>query len=181
MSVRDQIVRYAGWGVAHASQIHYAQRRPIDGIGHREKLPLTTDCSGFATDCFNWAGASDPNGRRYDGYGYTGSMLGACRHISRGQAEPGDLVVFGAGSGTHVVILVGTGSDPLVVSHGQEIGPIRCRLSVEARAHAGQPMTFLSATARNAAFAPPPPEEVETLSNPPTEEGLIDPSDTEDE
>jgi hypothetical protein len=173
MSLRSEIVRNALWGVHRAGRIHYSQSRPIDGIGHKHKLPLSTDCSGFATDCLNWAGAPDPNGRHYDGYGYTGTMLLACQAVSRKAAEPGDLVVFGRAPGVHVVILVGDQRDPMVVSHGQEKGPLRVPLSVEVRAHAGHPPTFLSALKRHAGFEPAPLEEVRELSNPPTEEGEL--------
>jgi hypothetical protein len=172
MSVQSDIVANAHWGVAHNAQIHYAQSRPIDGIHHPRKLPLSTDCSGFATDCLKWAGAPDPNGRNYDGFGYTGTMLSACAHISRHQARPGDLVVFGPGTGEHVVIIVGTGPDPAVVSHGQEAGPIQVPLSVEVRSHRA-PATFLSAMHRKAGVEDEREEtDVETAANPPTEESL---------
>jgi cell wall-associated NlpC family hydrolase len=176
MSVQEEtvaqgIVANARWGVEHKAQIHYAQTRPIDGINHPHKLPLTTDCSGFVTDCFKWAGAPDPNGRHYDGYGYTGTMLSACVHIDRSQTRPGDLVVFGPGTGEHVVIIVGTGSDPAVVSHGQEAGPIQLSLSAEAGYHA-RPLTFLSATRRRTEYEPEPVDDVASSSNPPTEEGM---------
>jgi hypothetical protein len=168
-TIRDNIVANARWGVAHEPDIHYAQTRPIDGIGHPRKLPLSTDCSGFATDCFQWAGAPDPNGRHYNGTGFTGTMLEACAHISPAQARPGDLIIFGPGTGTHVVIIVGTGSDPDVVSHGQERGPLLLPLSKEKAFHAGEALTFLSAGGRTHAL-PGPAMGDET--NPPTEEGI---------
>lgn len=143
MSVRSEIVVNALWGVAHEGQIHYQQSRPIDGLGHKHKLPLSTDCSGFVTDCYNWAGAPDPNGLGYNGSGYTGTLLNHLDHIRRPQAQPGDLVVFGPGTGHHVVVIVGSGSDPDIVSHGQERGPMRMKLSAEAAAQPG-PLTFLS-------------------------------------
>jgi hypothetical protein len=141
-TVRQAIVEYALWGVRNAAQIHYRELRPIDGIGHPHKLPLTTDCSGWATLCYNWSRAPDPNGNGYNGQGYTGTLLNHMSNISRAQAEPGDLVVFGPAPGEHVVVIVGTGGDPDVVSHGQEIGPIKVTLSAEARYHRA-PLTFL--------------------------------------
>jgi hypothetical protein len=141
-SVRSEIVSNALWGWHNESQIHYRQTRPIDGIGHPRKLPLSTDCSGFVTDCYNWAGAPDPNGLGYNGSGYTGTLLNHLDHISRAQARPGDLVVFGPAPGHHVVVIVGDDPDPYVVSHGQESGPKRLSLSAEAAAQPG-PMTFL--------------------------------------
>ena len=70
-AIRDE----ASWGVVHEAEIHYGQLRPIDGLATPHKLPLATDCSGFVTLCYKWAGAPDPNGRGYDGYGYTGTLL----------------------------------------------------------------------------------------------------------
>jgi hypothetical protein len=169
-TIRDGIVANARWGVAHEPDIHYAQTRPIAGLGHPRMLPLSTDCSGFATDCFKWAGAPDPNGRNYDGSGFTGTMLDACVHISPAQAKPGDLIVFGSGTGTHVVIVVGTGSDPDVVSHGQERGPLLLPLSQEKAFHAGEALTFLSAMGRVHLHSDPVPTDA---TNAPTEEGLV--------
>jgi cell wall-associated NlpC family hydrolase len=97
-------------------------------------------------------------------------MLDACAHISQAHAEPGDLIVFGSGTGTHVVIIVGTGSDPDVVSHGQERGPLLIPLSKERAFHAGEALTFLSAMGR--VHAIPTTMMMKVGTNPPTEEGL---------
>jgi peptidoglycan hydrolase-like protein with peptidoglycan-binding domain len=137
--IRGEIVANALFGVAHEADIHYEQLRPIDGIGDVHKLPLNVDCSGFATLCYNWAGAPDPNGLGYNGLGYTGTLLNHMDRIDRDAALPGDLVVIGPGSGDHVVIIVEAGSDPMVVSHGREAGPTRQRLSVDGR----EPKRFL--------------------------------------
>lgn len=143
--VRSRIVSYANWGVTNEPSIHYAQIRPYPSS--TRGLPMHTDCSGFATLAYKDAGGPDPNGRGFDGFGFTGTILTACRHIPKASAKPGDLIVYGAYPGTHVVILVqpGTVADPLVVSHGQEAGPIRVTHSVEMRAHAGQAVTFCAA------------------------------------
>jgi hypothetical protein len=142
--VRARIVAYCRWGIANEPQIHYAQTRPIP-LAQRKQLPLTTDCSGFATCAYADAGAPDPNGNAYSGSGYTGTLLAHGRHIARRDAKPGDLAVFGPGAGHHVVVLLepGTVTDPLTCSHGQEAGPIAIRLSVEAAAQPS-PITFLS-------------------------------------
>lgn len=141
-NVRSKIVTYAAWGVTNEPAIHYAQIRPYPSA--TRGLPMHTDCSGFATLAYKDAGGPDPNGRGFDGFGFTGTILTACRHIPKASAKPGDLIVYGAYPGTHVVILVqpGTVADPLCVSHGQEAGPIRVAASVEARAHSGQAITY---------------------------------------
>ncbi len=155
---RQAIVSNALWGATVAAerpkQIHYGEVRPIRGAPRA--LPLTTDCSGFVTLCYQWAGAPDPNGMDYDGGGDTGTMLHACSHIDPRAAQPADLVVFGNAPGTHVVIIVEPGTDPVVVSQGSEAGPLKLPLSEEATAHPGQPLTYLSvAQARPAVPATP--------------------------
>lgn len=136
MTVRDDIVAHALWGVANEPSIHYSQgSHRFDALGHPRQLPLYTDCSAFATLLYNWAGADDPNGRGYNGTGYTGTLLAHLVEIPVGDTQPGDLIVYGPGGGDHVVIVIEPGLDPLTVSHGQEAGPIKVRHSVEVRSH----------------------------------------------
>jgi len=142
LTVRKKIVANAQWGIAHEPQIHYEQSRPIDGIHRRRKLPLNTDCSGFATLCYAWAGADDPNGLGYSGQGYTGTLLQHMKAISASAVQPGDLVVWGPSPGHHVAIVLQAGSDPLLCSHGQEKGPIEIRFSVESE-YQPSPATWL--------------------------------------
>lgn len=146
---RKKAVDYCVWGVANEPAIHYRQSRPIDGLDRSPKdqksTPLYTDCSGFVTKACKYAGIPDPNGFGFNGYGYTGSQYQHLPHIPRSAARPGDLVEFGGFPGSHVVMLVeaGTKGDPMVVSHGQEAGPLRVPLSVQIAAHPGQAVTFL--------------------------------------
>lgn len=131
--IRQAIVKWAHWGVEHTSQIHYQQSRPIDGHRHPGKLPLYTDCSGFLTDCYEWAKGPDPNGRRFDGQGYTGTMLDHGTTIPLYQAEPGDAVIWGYSPGHHTAVIVDVTNrnDPMIVSHGSEEGPLLERVSQE--------------------------------------------------
>ncbi len=142
-TVREQIVANATWAVAHEADIHYLQLRPIDGLHHARRLPLHTDCSGFATLCYAWAGAPDPNGLGYSGQGYTGTMLQHMTAVPLDAVQPGDLVVWGAPPGDHVAVVLEGGPDPLVCSHGSERGPVEVRFSVESRAQPA-PATWLS-------------------------------------
>jgi hypothetical protein len=167
VSVRKAVVGHALWGVRNNARIHYAQTRPIDGIGEPRKLPLSTDCSGFVTDCYAWAGAPDPNGRRYDGLGYTGTLLAHCRHIRAAALQLGDLVVFGPGTGEHVVVVVRLGRDPLVVGHGGEAGPVLVRLSKAVAFHRS-PVTYLDGLAP--ASGAVVDDELGDASNPSTEQ-----------
>jgi cell wall-associated NlpC family hydrolase len=142
LTLRDKIVANARWGIANEPQIHYEQLRPIDGLHEPRKLPLRTDCSGFVTLCYAWAGAPDPNGLGYSGQGYTGTLLEHMQAIAADAAQPGDLVVWGLPPGHHVALVLEPGPDPLLCSHGQEAGPVAIRFSVES-AYQPTPATWL--------------------------------------
>jgi len=149
--IRKQIVRWANWGVENTGQIGYDKKGPrLEALGSPGHLPLVTDCSAFATLCYNWAGAPNPNeAGPYDGkhLTYTGTMLKHCQHIPRSSAKPGDLVVWSGGDypdGSHVGVLVEPGRDPLLVSHGQQSGPARIRFSVEDAYQRGEGYTTLT-------------------------------------
>ena len=129
-TVRQKIVAAARWGIENEPRIHYGEIRPIP-LGRR--LPLTTDCSGFVTVCYYLAGAPDPNGRGYDGSGYTGTLLGWLRAIAPLDAKRGDLVVWGTYPGRHVALVLEPGDDPLLCSHGQEKGPVAIPFSQESK------------------------------------------------
>jgi hypothetical protein len=146
LTIRDQIVAYARWGIENEAQIHYEQLRPIDGVQTVQQLPLRTDCSGFATLCYAWAGAPDPNGLGFNGQGYTGTMLTAMRRIPLSAVQPGDLVVWGPSPGNHVALVLESGDDPLLCSHGQEKGPVEIRFSVETK-YQPAPVVWLSCLA----------------------------------
>ena len=158
-SVREKIVANAEWGIKNEPRIHYAEVRPIPCLNEPNHLPLTTDCSGFATLCYKWAGAPDPNGLSYDGQGYTGTLLSHMHHIQQHEVEPGDLVVFGGGTGHHVCVVLDKGGSWLA-SHGSESGPIKISFGDE---HAAQSsygasevhwLSILHAAAAKAAAAP---------------------------
>lgn len=136
-ALRQRIVDNAKWGVANTAAIHYQQSRPIDGHRRLRKLPLYTDCSGFVTDCYEWAGAKvDPNGLGFDGFGWTGTMLAHGQTIPLFEAKPADLVIWGTYPGHHVAVIVDVTdkANPLIVSHGSESEPGELRLSQETAA-----------------------------------------------
>lgn len=141
--LRAKIVQLARWGIQNEPQIHYQQLRPVDGMTQPKKLPLYTDCSGFSTLCYKWAGSTvDPNGGNWAG-AYTGTMLQHCRHIPKSAVRPGDLVVWGAYPGHHVALVLEAGADPLLCSHGQEKGPFAITFSAESKFQP-TPATWLS-------------------------------------
>lgn len=126
---RRVIVNTALYGVAHSGSIHYTQSsRRMEGVRRRLKppaYPRYEDCSSFATWCYWVAGAPDPNGRGYDGQGYTGTLASHGKRVSRlAEARPGDLIFYGGGFPYgHVAVYIGGGK---VVSHGSEHGPLVC-------------------------------------------------------
>ena len=145
-TVRAEMVAQAMWATRREPLVHYEQSRPMPlSQFKRHVLPLRTDCSGFCTCIAYAAGAPDPNGRKFDGLGYTGTMLSACEHIARSEVKVGDYVVYGDGTGNHVCMVVAMDTDPLLVSHGQEAGPILIRHSAEHRAQGYAKVTWLSA------------------------------------
>jgi peptidoglycan hydrolase-like protein with peptidoglycan-binding domain len=174
--LRAKIIAEAQWGLSNARDIHYKQLRPMDGLGQRRKLPLDTDCSGFVTLCYKWAGAEDPNGLGYSGQGYTGTLLSHLSRVSQSQVRAGDLVLWARGGrGEHVSLVLEPGSDPLLVSHGEESGPYTVRFSASHRYHTGADVYWLrlasvDGASREARRAPPPRVSGETDA--PSEVGL---------
>ena len=133
--IRDRIVEAALAGVANNAKIHYAQTRPMPDVGtvRLPDVPTEADSGGFVTWCYWQAGAPDPNGLKFNGQGYTGTMLQHMRHIPQSAVRPGDLVVFGPPPGHHVALVVSAGKNPLLASHGQEAGPSLIRFSDESK------------------------------------------------
>jgi cell wall-associated NlpC family hydrolase len=126
VTTRQRIVAAARWGIANEPRIHYGQVRPMPLA---RTLPLTTDCSGFVTLCYYLAGAPDPNGLGYNGEGWTGTLLRGLAPAA--SLRPGDVVVWGAYPGHHCALVLEPGDDPLLASHGRELGPLAIRYSDE--------------------------------------------------
>lgn len=131
---RASIAANARWGAANQASIHYAEIRPIPLWLQLRALPFTTDCSGWATLLYKWAGAPDPNGLGFIGEGFTGTLLAHGKPITQSEARPGDLVIWGVYPGHHVAVCVEAGPDPLICSHGSESNPVLERTSTETAA-----------------------------------------------
>lgn len=147
--IRDAVVANLDWAVNNEPSIHYplhdvrTQQMPRD-----KSLPQTIDCSQFATWIDYLSGAKDPNGSGNYASGetmYTGSLLTGSNHITAGAAKPGDKIVYGGGTGHHVVTIrnVLGGGEFQVVSHGQEKGPFKILHTTEHAAQGGGTVTFL--------------------------------------
>ena len=146
-TVRNKIVTAARWGIEHEPQIHYGETRPIPLV---RRLPLTTDCSGFVTLCYYLAGAPDPNGNRYSGYGWTGTLLRHLTHDRAGRRSGGRHRRLGRYPGRHCAIVLEADDDPLLCSHGMERGPVAIRFSAECR-YQPPTISWLSGLTRTAA------------------------------
>jgi hypothetical protein len=122
--VRQRIVAAALFGARNRGKIHYTQSSlRMYGVRNKIRIPRVTpyeDCSSFATWCYWHAGAPDPNGFRYNGWGYTGTQARNGKRVST--PKPGDLIFYGSGPPYgHVTVYIGDGK---CVSHGSEAGPI---------------------------------------------------------
>jgi cell wall-associated NlpC family hydrolase len=85
--------------------------RGITGERRNER----SDCSQWYTAMFHSAGLPDPNGNGYRG-GYTGTLAGHGRSISRHELRPGDAVLYGPAPHHHVEMYVGPGET--TIGHG---------------------------------------------------------------
>jgi cell wall-associated NlpC family hydrolase len=137
VKLRVRVVRAAMLGYKHAPKVHYTMGpRRWDGImnrcrAHLGRFPRWADCSSYVTWCL-WdalggpnAGPDIVNGQSWKG-GFTGTMKQHGRRVPGGLANalPGDLVLYGGGTGKHVTIVVGRNK---VISHGSESGPFLVR------------------------------------------------------
>ncbi len=139
---RQALVAYAKWGIQHKADIHYSQVRPIDFAF--TKLPWTADCSGSTIAYAKASGMPDPSGLNYSGAGSTDSMLAHLPRIERRELQLGDLALWAIGNdGKHLAIVIELGPDPLMASHGSDVGPIAIKLSDEDAWHASETLHFL--------------------------------------
>jgi hypothetical protein len=148
--VRTRIVALGRAAIAHEPAVHYTQssrrgtwlraaRAGAKGLTY----PAYEDCSSAITGIYRLANAPDPSGAGYDGPGTTGTFLAHGTPIGRVRAKPGDIVVFGPGTGEHAAIVLQAGADPLLFSHGQERGPLAVRFTPEWKAHGNGKVRWL--------------------------------------
>jgi cell wall-associated NlpC family hydrolase len=117
-SVREAIVAAGFYWYDYRMRIAYRQIRPYPKI-KPPTVPTWFDCSSYYTVCCYAGGAPDPNGRNYDGQGYTGTLISNGHRVgSVNDLEPGDAVFYGNSDGwgpafsrgdpTHIAMYVGT-------------------------------------------------------------------------
>ena len=136
MTKRDELVALANKSVAQHANFTYAEIRPMKLT---KTGPWIGDCSTFVTWLYWMCGLPDPNGLNYNGTGYTGTLLSHGTKIPLAEVQPGDVIVYGPGTGWHTAIVVEAGPDPMTVSMGQQGDPSRVRVSQDGRL----PQTFL--------------------------------------
>jgi hypothetical protein len=146
--IRVAMVKWCRWGIPNQGAIHYSQARPISQY-NPGRLPMTLDCSGSTITFARWAGAPDPSGNGFNGSGSTDTLLAHAKatgkEIERRELKFGDMALWAIGTdGKHVAVVIETGDDPLLASHGQEAGPIAIRLSAEDRYHSSETVHYLS-------------------------------------
>jgi len=124
---RNDIVAWGHWAISNKHQFTYTEGATrMAEIGEAGHLPVTCDCSAFVTLCYNWAGVhSDPNGQHYDHEGYTGTLLANGIEVPLHAVAPGDVVIYGAGTGEHAALIIENhnGRDIMTISMGQEGDP----------------------------------------------------------
>lgn len=137
---RKRIVYWAWHYKRLEPAVHYtmdARRDDWLTVKPLGKVPLWTDCSGWVTLLYRLASLPDPNGLEYTHLGYTGTLLSNAAKVGKiltvPEAKPGDLIVYGPGTGEHVAVVVKAGIDPLTISHGQESGPNLVYVSQDGR------------------------------------------------
>lgn len=96
---REALMRSCDWALAHATHWVYQQKRPM---GSSMRLEFSMDCSETATLLYKDAGLTDPNGREYDGFGNTDTLLGHGPQVAAKNRKPGALVFYANPS--HVTI-----------------------------------------------------------------------------
>lgn len=116
-TIRKKIVAEGYWALANNGLFVYRQVRPMPSSLHVREARDRVDCSTFVTLCYKAAGAIDPNGRGYDGNGYTGSQWG--RGEATAAPAPGDVAFYGRMDGgdipSHEALVVDGG---YVISDG---------------------------------------------------------------
>jgi len=142
--VRENIIAWAKWAATNHAKFNYSQgAQRMSGINRPGKLPVIADCSSFVTLCYNWAGAPDPNGMSYNHTGYTGTLLSHGKKIALKDVQPGDVIVYGGGTGEHTALIVdvsgANSKNPLTISHGQQGDPSYVHVNQDGR----KPQTYL--------------------------------------
>jgi hypothetical protein len=126
----------------YATRVHYppgdVRRQSIHSFTTRAQIAAAINSkSGLIIDCSQYSAliARVCGGKVSWSYDpYTGTFLEQWRRITKTQARPGDVRVYGPGTGHHMAVVFEPGSDPLMSSQGKESpDPHLIRDSIEQR------------------------------------------------
>lgn len=165
---RPLVVQWADWAVAHKPWFEYLESRPFPLYVPTAARIIRNDCSATSIWCCWAAGAPAPFPGAYQGTGNTETFL-TLEHIT--SPIPGDFVVYGDGlplGDQHMAVVVGTGSDPMTMSHGQPSEPRFVNAIEGCPSHAQGRITYV----RYLPIVPPTPPKPKPPA-PPKEQNVI--------
>jgi hypothetical protein len=155
---RAAIVHWYQWLETERARCTYTEGpQRMESVLRRGVVPFVGDCSATVRAMYAWANAPDPMGLGYGvPEGYTGTELSHGEHIALlrkngvgatiNEVRPGDVVVYGPGTGWHTAIAVhvdGLGN-VLTLSMGQQGDPSYVWANGPNSPHDGrQPQTWL--------------------------------------
>lgn len=96
--------------------------------------PVVGDCSWGVKLLCRWAGAPDPMGTGYSGYGNSQTLWSHLQHLAApDELQIGDVVTFGFDGDKHAAMVYTPGVDPILWSFGHQGAPEFYRLSADHR------------------------------------------------
>jgi hypothetical protein len=152
---RAKLVEIGHYLISKAAQIDYSQTWPEapESMTYKRVQEILNnggriafDCAGSVFCIYKWAGLKSPAGPGHPvGEVNSGDMYAYLTHryTNPAEAHAGALVVYGPDGDEHVCMVMQAGLNPMLFSHGSEIGPLFIALNDETAAHLGQPRTFL--------------------------------------
>lgn len=104
-SPRAEIVYWCQWSVLHQSRFRYTmgpdRHEMFDyfNLLTEGKRVIRADCSQFAAALLHHVGV-----KKVNNLDYTGTLLDKGTRVSPSKAKPGDVIIFGGGTGKHAAI-----------------------------------------------------------------------------
>lgn len=114
--IRKNMLMAAQYWYSHRGGIYYSQYRPFQ-MRRIPGVPTRWDCSAFVTNVYYSGNAKNPNGRAWDGLGYTGTLMSTGVRSTLSDLDLMDPIFYGFstrgtsafpyGSPTHVALWAG--------------------------------------------------------------------------
>jgi hypothetical protein len=156
VGARDRLRRLMAATAADSSRWFYRPVRPqaVPQSWARGQT-VTADCSKAVQFLCRWAGGiPDPMRSNWGPYGNSQTLWSLMQPLeTRGQLQPGDVVVFGPDGRDHAAMVYAADADPLLWSFGHQGAPNLYRLSADRRVTAF----------RSLGLPAPPPSPAERL------------------